>query len=373
MMERESSFVFGELTDRRHGTLMFELRAQDDPGDRVRYIGSKARLADAIAAVIGIGVKPRGRLHDLFAGTGSVARACALRGWRVLANDYLKSSALVTKARLLARQDVSFQRFGGYSGAIEVLNSSSPFDGPVFSEYSPSGCSRSGHVRKYFTVENGRQIDGVRRVIAGWSATGAVTQDEADLLISDLLAAANGVANIAGTYGCFLSNWSPASLRPIRLNPRRLLSEPLTFGVTVQDAFAVQDLENDVLYVDPPYTKRQYAAYYHLLETIAIGDHPEVAGKTGLRSWEHKSSPFCYKRRALEAFVTLLRGKRAREIYVSYSSEGHVSLEVLVKTLSEIGRVTTHVLSEVTRYAPNATARRNSRPIQEYLVAVTRS
>ncbi len=30
-------------------------------------------------------------------------------------------------------------------------------------------------------------------------------------------------------------------------------------------------------YVDPPYMKRQYAANYHLLETIAKGDNPVAA------------------------------------------------------------------------------------------------
>ena len=34
----------------------------------------------------------------------------------------------------------------------------------------------------------------------------------------------------------------------------------------------------DAVYADPPYTKRQYAAYYHILETIAAGDRPLISG-----------------------------------------------------------------------------------------------
>ena len=40
---------------------------------------------------------------------------------------------------------------------------------------------------------------------------------------------------------------------------------------TVGDVLDVQYEDGDVAYFDPPYTKRQYAAYYHILETIAAG------------------------------------------------------------------------------------------------------
>ena len=52
--------------------------------------------------------------------------------------------------------------------------------------------------------------------------------------------------------------------------------------------FCVQTDVRDTVYLDPPYTKRQYAAYYHVLETLAYGDEPEVSGVTGLRPWEGK-------------------------------------------------------------------------------------
>lgn len=40
----------------------------------------------------------------------------------------------------------------------------------------------------------------------------------------------------------------------------------------------VAHVYGDIAYEDPPYTKRQYGAYYHILETIAIGDEPEITG-----------------------------------------------------------------------------------------------
>lgn len=35
------------------------------------------------------------------------------------------------------------------------------------------------------------------------------------------------------------------------------------------------------LYLDPPYNARQYMSNYHVLETIALYDYPELKGKTG--------------------------------------------------------------------------------------------
>ena len=118
----------------------------------------------------------------------------------------------------------------------------------------------------------------------------------------------------------------------------------------------------DVAYFDPPYTKRQYAAYYHLLETIAVGDSPDVVGVTGLRPWQSLASDFCYKTKALKAISTLVAATPARRILLSYSSEGHVTLDALREALSAHGEVKVHDLGAIGRYRPNSVARlaRNS-------------
>ncbi|MCZ5120468.1 DNA adenine methylase [Escherichia coli] len=37
-----------------------------------------------------------------------------------------------------------------------------------------------------------------------------------------------------------------------------------------------KQIQCDLCYIDPPYMKRQYAANYHILETLARGDEPEA-------------------------------------------------------------------------------------------------
>ncbi|WP_169743060.1 DNA adenine methylase [Knoellia subterranea] len=56
----------------------------------VRYIGNKARVADAILDLAGD--PGDGRFVDAFCGTGSVAAVAASRGWAVTLNDALPSA-----------------------------------------------------------------------------------------------------------------------------------------------------------------------------------------------------------------------------------------------------------------------------------------
>lgn len=38
----------------------------------------------------------------------------------------------------------------------------------------------------------------------------------------------------------------------------------------------IKNTSHDVVYLDPPYNERQYSANYHVLETIAKYDNPEI-------------------------------------------------------------------------------------------------
>jgi adenine-specific DNA-methyltransferase len=196
---------------------------------------------------------------------------------------------------------------------------------------------------------------------------------EKTLLIADLLSAANSIANIAGTYGCFLSHWDNNALRMIELSPRALLPVECDFSVLNVDVYDVPSAPDDVVYLDPPYTKRQYAAYYHILETIAFGDEPEVEGITGLRPWKEKLSPFCYKTKALKALDKLLGNLKARRVILSYSSEGHMELGQLQGVIKKYGEFKVHHINNVGRYRPNQKASSTKSSVTEYLIELDKS
>ena len=335
---------------------------------RIRYIGSKARVVKQILDIAG--PPTGGRFLDVFSGTGVVSHQAAIDGWRVWANDHLLSSSILTRAQLLSHDDVPFISLGGYAAALRKLNSISPHSGFIYAEYTPSGKSKSGHERRYFTTENGRRIDGMRAQIQDWD--GKLTANERALLLADLLEATNRVANIAGTYGCFLRHWTKPAQRRLLVSPRPLLSKPAGFEVSCKDAFELTAHPNDLAYFDPPYTKRQYAAYYHVLETIVADDSPTVSGVTGLRSWEDKSSPFCFKKRALSALTSLTMDLGTKRVLISYSSEGHVALSELEQSLEEYGEVAIHEVADIGRYRPNQKSLRLS-SVTEYVLEWTRS
>lgn len=338
----------------------------------VRYIGSKTRLAWRILGLLGQPHSEQQRFVDLFSGTGVVSKTAAEFGWRVFANDQLGASACLTEAQLLAASDVRFGGVGGYSEVARYLSSLPGQEGFIFREYSPSGNSKAGVDRQYFTCENAARIDAIRAEIRRLRQEALLQPREETLLLADLIQAANRVANISGTYGCFLNRFSTTTLKPIEIRCRELHPVPVDYEVSCADAFAAKLRPEDLVYIDPPYTKRQYAAYYHIPETIFFGDEPEVEGITGLRPWKEKSSDFCYKRRALKAFSRLLDGMNASRIAISYSSDGHVALEDLLGIAESHGTVSVQRFENFGRYQPNQQARDNADSVTEYLVVIER-
>lgn len=284
-------------------------------------------------------------------------------------NDQMRSATAMATARLLSPADVPFADLGGYAKAIEQLNALPPVSGFFWREYSPA----SDGERMYFTEANARRIDAVRAQIVAWERADAMTAEERELLVADLIVAAARVANIAGTYGCYLSHWSGAAQRPFVMEPRELRRDPVPHEVFCRDVVDVPMGTADIAYFDPPYTKRQYAAYYHINETLAHGDEPQVVGKTGLRPWQDKASDYCYKARALPALTELISNTAASRVYLSYSSEGHVALPDLSSALDPLGDLTIHELGPIGRYRPNRAASGAGREVIEYVVELRKA
>ena len=336
-----------------------------------RYIGSKSRLAAQIIERIG-GPSGGSRFFDLFCGTGAVAALAAARGWPVHLNDHLHSAVITAAGRLISRKAASFAALGGYECATARLNAVAPLQGFICREYSPASFDLLGFERRYFTTENAAKIDAVRLRIREWSEQGLLSSAEETLLLADLLSATNRVANIAGTYGCFMRKWQRKALGPVSLISRNLTEFQADVSMSMVDAGDISVGSRDIVYLDPPYTKRQYAAYYHLLETIVIGDQPFVSGVAGLRPWKSKSSPFCYKTKALNAIASLVGGLQAERVYLSYSDNAHIAIDALTAGLGHVGRAEAFLLKDIGRYRPNRVANLGRSHVGEYLIEVQR-
>lgn len=336
-----------------------------------RYIGSKTRVVGAISQRIGP-PSEKGRFVDLFCGTGAVAEAAARLGWEVHLNDHLHSAVTMAAGRLITPSQARFLQLGGYDSAVTQLNALSARPGFIHSEYSPASINHAGLERRYFTTENAGRIDAMRNQIETWFSDSSISVAEKTLLIADLLSATNRIANIAGTYGCFLAKWQNQALEPIALRPRDLFSGKGRVTCSVGHANECVIEPGDLAYIDPPYTKRQYASYYHLLETITLGDRPNVEGVAGLRPWREKASDFCYKARALGAFKQLIEKLPARRLLISYSDDAHIDINELSGALRNFGSVVPIQLMEIGRYRPNRTASATGASVSEYLIELDR-
>src|SRR5579872_2650664 len=91
----------------------------------VRYLGSKSRLISQIINKLQPPTQ-RDRFIDLFCGTGVVAHASGMKGWKVAANDTLLAATTLTSARLMSFSEAPFKNLGGYDVTIKKLNRIKP-------------------------------------------------------------------------------------------------------------------------------------------------------------------------------------------------------------------------------------------------------
>ncbi len=308
----------------------------------MKYIGNKTRLLPFIDQVMAeLDIEP-GRALDPFCGTASVARHLKSRGWSVVAGDIQRyafvqalSHVQVTEPPDFGNIDCGGPGAAGLQQALDRLNELDGEEGFFYRNYAPGG---SDGARQYFSDENALRIDGVRRCIREWRESGALGPEAHAVLLASLINAADFVANMSGTYGAFLKIWRSMALKPLTLRPIEILFSPVPQRAVLSDAVdLVRQEPCDLLYLDPPYTNRQYATNFHILETLAEEDEPELRGKTGLRPTADQLSDFARRRRAAHAMASLLQGAQARWVLLSYSDEGLISHAVLLELLSTLG------------------------------------
>ncbi len=319
-----------------------------------RYLGNKTRLTDWIVGEIARVVPAGSAIADPMCGTASISIALARAGYSVTAADALTFPVIHARTRLLAKRAPAFKTLGGYVKALEWMRLAAPVEGYFFREFGDAGRPANGRApRLYFSAANAAHIDGVRTGIRNLAGSGAITEVEHSVLLHQLILATNRVANISGTYGYFLRELSRPARQSLTFDPIQFEYTPGSHTVlqgTVEELASA--LRVNAVYLDPPYTKRQYAGNYHVLETLACEDEPVAAGDGGLRPWIEHASDFCYRRSAGSAFRETLKRLDVPNVFISYSEDGQVREEELRSILTEFGKITLHEQPHV-RYRSN--------------------
>lgn len=297
----------------------------------MRYIGSKLNLLPQLNAAINTRETKGGIFCDIFSGTGTVGKYFK-NGRPVISNDILYFSHILQFANIELNEIPDFSRINN-GEPFAFLNNINVdkfhfFDEPFVANSFSTFC---GGERKYFTERNALHIDAIRQSIENWVVENLIDINGAKYLLASLIEAVPSISNIAGTYGAYLKHWDPRTAKPLELQPVSIINNKFNnYSYNENANSLIKRVSGEILYVDPPYNGRQYLGNYHVLETIAKYDAPKLKGLTGVREDLEKVSNYCKKGKVAEAFDDLLNNANFDFVFISYSTEGILSVEELV-------------------------------------------
>jgi adenine-specific DNA-methyltransferase len=297
----------------------------------IKYLGSKRTLLPDLVAALARFPEHRS-VVDLFSGTSRVGHALKRAGYRVLANDHN------AYAHALARCYVAADRERVERDARRLIAELSALPGRA-GYFTRTFCVEA----RFFQPKNGERIDAIRDEIA---KKGLDPQLEAVLLVS-LMEAADRVDSTCGVQMAYLKQWAPRAFKDLELRMPDVL--PAAPGGPCEahclDAVdAVERLEADVFYVDPPYNQHSYLSNYHVWESLVRWDAPSSYGVARKREdCRTRKSAFNQRPEHLDAFTRVIEGARAALLIVSFNDEGWLSRETIEQVLARRGEV--HVLA----------------------------
>lgn len=311
----------------------------------MKYIGNKTRIINFIEYSLKqekIDYNNK-KILDLFAGTGSVSTFFLKNDSIVYSCDNMLYSVCEQYRVNYFNVEPNFIELSkivkdcSLDGILNYLNKLEPIKGYFFDNYAPSG----KYKRMYFSDLNAKKIDAIRNEIGKWEAL--LPKEKYLFLLGILMCAADKVSNTSGTYGAYLKIWRSMALKEIYLEKPEFISR----GKCIIELGDVADFvkkhnDADIVYMDPPYNKRQYASNFHVLENIVVYDKQELKGKTGLRDYTLQKSDYCIKSKVKVAFEKLVQNINSKYLVMSYSTEGLLTEQEILEILNKKGETKTY-------------------------------
>ena len=294
----------------------------------IKYLGSKRRLIPSILGAVRLLPDVR-TVVDLFSGTSRVGHALKSSGYRVLANDHN------TYAAVWARCYVQADREDVLATAQRLVQEFNRLPGrPGY--FTETFCERS----RFFQPKNGARIDAIREEIERKD----LEPELKAVMLTALMEAADDVDSTTGVQMAYLKKWAGRAALDLELRIPDVLPRARSGKgrASELDALAAaEQLEGDVAYLDPPYNQHSYLGNYHIWETLARWDKPEVYGCACKRvDRKVRSSAFNSKHRHEDALRRVVEKIRARWIVLSFNDEGYLTRPTIEKLLQARGVVT---------------------------------
>lgn len=304
----------------------------------MRFIGGKSLMLERINETINENTHGDVEIvGDLFCGSAVVSQFFKQNGQKVISNDIMYMSYILARGMTELNDKPQFLGLEGIDVFAHLNKMTEPlFENKAFiyKNYSPN-CECN---RMYFQPQNAKKIDAIRQQIEVWYSSQKLLESEYYYLLACLVSAVPYVANITGVYAAYLKHWDKRSYKDLTIEPLDIINSKFECEFYNMDASQLCKLkEFDLVYIDTPYNQREYTPNYHILETIAKYDSPEIKGVTGVRPYQ--KSKFCSKSSVREAFVELFSNISSKYAIVSYNTEGLLNTEEMLEIFSTYGEV----------------------------------
>lgn len=296
-----------------------------------RFMGSKSALLPHLNQFLK--VKNPGTVLDAFSGSGVVSYHLKRLGYKVIANDFLRYSSVVTKA-LVENSCVTL------TGADLDMLLKKNRRAPKFVQKTFAGL--------YFEDDDNRFID---------NATFNIRMLDCEFKKSIALAALSRACLKRRPRGIF--TYVGFKYDDGRKDLSYSLQEHFLFSVDEinkavfsngrenkalnQCALSLQGMDPDVVYLDPPYfsnhSDNDYVRRYHFIEGLCRNwEDVEIQHGTKTKKFRKFVSPFNTKEGTYRAFEELFHRYKKSKLLISYSSNCFPTKEEIILMLKKQGK-----------------------------------
>jgi len=293
-----------------------------------RFMGSKNKILSEIWAIAS--QFDFETALDLFSGSGVVGYMFKAHGKAVISNDYMAMSAAFSKA-MIENNDTTLSRVETTS----LIEPDRPIDGFVESTFKGL----------YFSDEDNRLIDILRANIKAIKIPYKWAIAMSALIRACIKKRPRGIFTYVGHRYDDGRKDILMSFRDQFLNAVDTINEAIFDNGKKNmarhgDAMTLQNQENCLVYIDPPYyspfSDNEYVRRYHFVEGLARDwQDVEFQEHTVTKKFKSYPTPFSSRKGAAEAFNMLFKRFRKSVLLVSYSSNSQPTLDEMIAILAK--------------------------------------